>query len=153
MNTTHEKDIIRTLVKAGHVPLAKEFARSRGYGVHAGPLDRRPLFGALLALNMEMNWRMSGGLSRLLNTGSREEMAVQKDWAKIVSAWQGSKRAYPSPARIKKFKDLLYAAVDTKFKGYRPEDIDAAWKRARIDEKLDQDRKTLRDQKKASKTS
>jgi len=33
MNKQQEKDIIRTLVKAGHVPLAKQFARSRGYRV------------------------------------------------------------------------------------------------------------------------
>jgi len=145
MNTRQEKDIIRTLVKAGHETLAKTFARSRGYGVNA---QRRPLFGALMRINMELNWRTGGGLARVLNTGSREEKAALKDWDKIVSAWQGSKRAYPSPARIKKFKELLYAAVDAKYKGFRPEDIDAVWKGAKLDEMLDRDRKTLRDEKK-----
>jgi hypothetical protein len=33
MNAKQEKDIIRTLVKAGHETLAKTFARSRGYRV------------------------------------------------------------------------------------------------------------------------
>lgn len=36
MNKAQEKDIIRTLVKAGKEPLAKRFARSRGYRVRAG---------------------------------------------------------------------------------------------------------------------
>jgi len=35
MTTRQEKDIIRTLVKAGHESLAKTFARSRGYRVRA----------------------------------------------------------------------------------------------------------------------
>jgi|GEM_PF-2947001 len=36
MNARQEKDIIRTLVKAGRETLAKSFARSRGYRVRAG---------------------------------------------------------------------------------------------------------------------
>jgi len=43
MTQTHEKDIIRTLVKAGNETLAKAFARSRGYRVRAAgfkPGDR-----------------------------------------------------------------------------------------------------------------
>ena len=35
MNAKQEKDIIRTLVKAGHESLAKTFACSRGYRVKA----------------------------------------------------------------------------------------------------------------------
>jgi|GEM_PF-4891430 len=35
MNAKQEKDVIRTLVKAGHETLAKSFARSRGYRVRA----------------------------------------------------------------------------------------------------------------------
>jgi hypothetical protein len=40
MNKQQEKDIIRTLVKAGHESLAKTFARSRGYRVKAAPRKR-----------------------------------------------------------------------------------------------------------------
>lgn len=40
MNKTQEKDIIRTLVKAGNETLAKTFARSRGYRVKAAPRKR-----------------------------------------------------------------------------------------------------------------
>jgi len=35
MNRQQEKEIIQTLVAAGHEPLAKTFARSRGYRVRA----------------------------------------------------------------------------------------------------------------------
>lgn len=45
MDRAHEKDIIRTLVKAGKEPLAKAFARSRGYRVRAINLNPKDLFG------------------------------------------------------------------------------------------------------------
>ena len=44
MNTKQEKDIIRTLVKAGHESLAKTFARSRGYGVKKSKRVRAQTF-------------------------------------------------------------------------------------------------------------
>lgn len=54
MDRAHEKDIIRTLVKAGHESLAKTFARSRGYRVHAGVVQ------SLKSLGFE-RWHMGGG--------------------------------------------------------------------------------------------
>jgi len=53
MNCQQEKEIIQTLVAAGHEPLAKQFARSRGYGV--SEKQRRPAETALGA--GKSSWR------------------------------------------------------------------------------------------------
>ena len=52
MNTRQEKEIIRTLVKAGHEPLAKVFARSRGYRVRAGAATDREMFSVMKQLDL-----------------------------------------------------------------------------------------------------
>jgi len=155
----YARDIVATLLKAGRRDLAQAVVRRfRHHGTEQLPNKqadvtsytppRRPLFGALLLLNIELGSR-TGELKKLIGD-TRESDKVYQDWHKIVKAWQSPKGTYPSPARMKKFQQLVREATDasTKYTGYRADDFDRWWSRESVDQKMAGDRKQLRDQKK-----
>ena len=77
MNTRQEKDIIRTLVKAGHESLAKTFARSRGYGIKKTKRVRAQTFNprkAVVYFELVADEDDAGG----------DEMAALKELQKIL---------------------------------------------------------------------